>query len=71
MMVYCFLIEAITKAMFGWMEERRREGRGREGKRNESLREGKGKLKGNENMCFDVKEKRKERNEMYFTILSF
>ena len=68
MMAYCFLIEAITKAMFGWTEERRREGKGRETK---SLREGKVKLKGNENMCFDVKEKRKERNEMYYTILSF
>ena len=36
MMVYCFLIEAITKAMFGWMEERRREGKGREGKERET-----------------------------------
>ena len=54
MMVYWFLIGAITKAMFGWTEERRREGKGREMK---SLREGKVKLKGNENICFDVREK--------------
>ena len=42
MMVYCFLIEAITKAMFGWMEERRREGKGREGKGREEKRKFKG-----------------------------
>ena len=45
MMVYCFLIEAITKAMFGWMEERRREGKGREEKRKFKGRERKTKGK--------------------------
>ena len=45
MMVYCFLIEAITKAMFGWMEERRREGKGRVEKRKFKGRERKTKGK--------------------------
>ena len=46
MMVYCFLIEAITKAMFGWAEERRREGKGREGKGNEKFKGRERKTKG-------------------------